>query len=695
MKHQRWLPRFAAPLVFLMPAVGSAGGVGFSGNTLPNGPFWARPDQDCTALTFSLANDVAYQFQRFTVDVAGDYQIGSIQSYDGYLHLFENAFDPGAPTENCIAGNDDGSGFGTSHLQASLNPGTEYVVVTSAHADGEFGFFENSIAGPGTVLLGAGGGDPLAFDPAQRQALEALYNATDGENWLIPDDWLGPPETECGWSGLVCGDVGGVAGVIHLDLRFVDMNGPLPDSFPVLADLRVLRLSGNPGLTGDLANLGPLPALEMLELGDNGFTGDFGAFLSNVLTRPALTDLFLLELPAISPIDFPSGLGASKLFFLGLDGRNFAPGPFPVALTGFDELTFLSLANFQFSQPLPAAVGDFAALAHLAIVASTVPGPLPPELADIAHLITLTMFGNGGLSGGIPAELGQAGTLEVIDLSFNDLGGEIPSSVGNLSRLQILDLNDNRLVGEVPRSLGRLGDLRILQLHNNPDLGGFIAAPLVALERRGPLGISTFNTQVRRAGLFSRLGGLWYDPARDGSGFNFVALADRLVATFYGYGADGQTLWLISEPFEAPQVAGEALTDIVMLEGGDGSGRLDAPQPPATLVEWGRMSVTMDACERARATLDGADGRVTLELQQLVANEDTLCTLDAVAQKDRAASSALGPDHARLLERYRSLKTLLHAGAPVRSAELAEVMRQLYLVRSGRLKPEWLPRPRR
>ncbi len=51
---------------------------------------------------------------------------------------------------------------------------------------------------------------PVSFAQAQiptaeRDALIALYNSTDGANWSNNNNWLGAVDTECTWSGVTCG----------------------------------------------------------------------------------------------------------------------------------------------------------------------------------------------------------------------------------------------------------------------------------------------------------------------------------------------------------------------------------------------------------------------------------------------------------------------------------------------------------
>jgi len=104
--------------------------------------------------------------QPFTVDTDGPYDFSSTQDYDGYIHIYENEFDPADAELNCIIGDDDGpGGIGTSEvLGVSLLAGVQYLAVTSAFAAGDEGVFTNNIGGVGTVTLGDG--TPLPPPPA-------------------------------------------------------------------------------------------------------------------------------------------------------------------------------------------------------------------------------------------------------------------------------------------------------------------------------------------------------------------------------------------------------------------------------------------------------------------------------------------------------------------------------------------------
>ena len=43
-----------------------------------------------------------------------------------------------------------------------------------------------------------------AIPASEREALIALYNATDGANWTNKTGWLGAVGTECSWYGVGC-----------------------------------------------------------------------------------------------------------------------------------------------------------------------------------------------------------------------------------------------------------------------------------------------------------------------------------------------------------------------------------------------------------------------------------------------------------------------------------------------------------
>lgn len=77
-----------------------------------------------------------------------------------------------------------------------------------------------------------------------------------------------------------------------------------------------------------------------------------------------------------------------------------------------------------------------------------------------------------GLSGELPAAIGDLGHLETLVLQGNDLSGPIPSSIGGLSALQFLALSDTSIRGELPSEIFALRELRLVAIEGANLSGG-------------------------------------------------------------------------------------------------------------------------------------------------------------------------------------------------------------------------------
>ncbi len=129
-------------------------------STTVGGGSWDRPFADCTGQ--STLGPVVFHVQPFHVSANGAYDVSSTQTgFDGFIFIYQNAFDPNNPNTNCLVGNDDGNGgIGTSDIAAqALTAGVQYLLITTGFEAGEEGPFTNTISGPGTITLGALGGN--------------------------------------------------------------------------------------------------------------------------------------------------------------------------------------------------------------------------------------------------------------------------------------------------------------------------------------------------------------------------------------------------------------------------------------------------------------------------------------------------------------------------------------------------------
>ena len=241
-----------------------------------------------------------------------------------------------------------------------------------------------------------------------REALVALYRATDGPNWTNQAGWLTDAPLS-NWHGVIVDEAGRVTGL----------------------NLRANRLSG------------PVPADELNRLDQLRHVN----FQFNLLNGSIPT--------AIDDLDQIQGLNLSA---------NRLSGPIPSELGFLDQLKSLDLGSNGLSGPIPPELGRLNQLQSLDLIQNRLTGSLPPELGRLANLTYLALYDND-LSGPIPPELGLLNRLESLKLGKNGLSGSIPTELSDLEQLRHLELHDNPLTGYVPLTLVRLRYLSTLYLN--------------------------------------------------------------------------------------------------------------------------------------------------------------------------------------------------------------------------------------
>ena len=336
---------------------------------------------------------------------------------------------------------------------------------------------------------------PICTD---EDALIALYQATNGDNWVSNQNWLSNKPIGT-WYGVITDENDRV---IDLDLSDNELNGMLPSELGHLTHLEVLYLSENqlsgtiPSALGVLSNLielslwsneltGPIPPelgrlanLEMLHLGKNELSGTIPTELGN------LTNLEEL------------GLYSNKL-----------TGVIPAELGDLTNLEWLGLTENRLSGPIPPKLDKLTNLKELYLGQNELSGTIPPELGNLTNLEELFLHSNK-LSGAIPSELGNLTKLTALSLWGNGLSGTMPSELGNLTKLTGLGLADNKLSGDIPPELGNLASLEQLYLSGNR-LGGCVPAVLENVEGNDfeeldlPLCFATASTSTATAEKFS------------------------------------------------------------------------------------------------------------------------------------------------------------------------------------------------
>jgi Leucine-rich repeat (LRR) protein len=148
--------------------------------------------------------------------------------------------------------------------------------------------------------------------PTEREALIALYNNTDGDNWTVKTNWKNiegeflEPGFEHTWHGVTITNIndtlrvrqitlnnnnlvgqlptqmGGLGKLFLLNLNNNELNGSIPSSFGNLKELTRLQLANN-RLTGGLSpQLGGLTKVSILELNSNALVGEIPAEIVNI-----------------------------------------------------------------------------------------------------------------------------------------------------------------------------------------------------------------------------------------------------------------------------------------------------------------------------------------------------------------------------------------------------------------------------
>ena len=192
-----------------------------------------------------------------------------------------------------------------------------------------------------------------------REALIAIYNAADGENWTASENWL--TDAPLGqWNRVTANHNGRV---VLLGLHRNQLTGEIPPELGSLANLDTLYLSNNQ-LTGEIPpELGSLANLRMLHLNNNQLSGEI-----------------------------------------------------PPELGSLANLEHLDLSDNDLGGEIPPELGSLANLKTLDLSDNELSGEIPAELGSLANLYKLYLGGNE-LSGCVPSSLqGQ------LDLDQSDLG---------------------------------------------------------------------------------------------------------------------------------------------------------------------------------------------------------------------------------------------------------------------------------
>jgi len=176
------------------------------------------------------------------------------------------------------------------------------------------------------------------------EALVALYDSTNGDNWLNNAHWKTMiPVSD--WYGL--GVINGH--VVDLALGNNELSGPIPPELGDLVNLQHLLLYDNQ-LSSIPAELGNLVNLRALSLGNNRLSGTIPAELGDLVNLQYLA-LYNNQLSGTIPAELGHLTNLSDLYLY----QNQLTGPIPTELSNSSSLKYIILAHNHLSGDSPAA----------------------------------------------------------------------------------------------------------------------------------------------------------------------------------------------------------------------------------------------------------------------------------------------------------------------------------------------------
>lgn len=219
---------------------------------------------------------------------------------------------------------------------------------------------------------------------AERAALTAFYESTDGPNWTRSQGWLLDADP-CAWRGVTC-DLGGVWG---LGLPSNGLTGPIPQEFGALRNLNRAYLVDN-RITSLPDEVRDLDRLRRLNLGDNRLRSlPTGIGDLELLAWLAVTDNEIVELP-------PEIGDLPRLWQLDLRRNQLTA--LPAEIGALSTLEYLDVGQNRLAQ-LPPEIGELDRLQWALFGGNDLSGDLTDPLAALragaGSLSQLTLAGRG------------------------------------------------------------------------------------------------------------------------------------------------------------------------------------------------------------------------------------------------------------------------------------------------------------
>jgi Leucine-rich repeat (LRR) protein len=337
------------------------------------------------------------------------------------------------------------------------------------------------------------------YNVYEERSLEAIYNATNGQNWTNNDGWMNETVGRCKWYGISCDDDGLVTGIDLKDnnlvgkfpvytrklyewgdvlrndryqrkngltntysLKTVIMSNPTPNDWTVskyglasLHKLKTVDLAENK-LTGTIeyAPLYNLHSLTHFDVSGNQFSGEVEALVTPSLTyadfsNNNFTSMRRFQKYKDSPLQTLRYCDVSNNA-IQEDANNILENIPP-------NIEQFIASNNQIYGNLPESLNNLQKLRQFNMASNALSGELRGFTESFATLQELDLFNQTkGVTGPIPEDIWRSLSLKMLNLAGNRLTGTISSLVGNLAVLEVFDLSNNLLESSIPAEIGML-----------------------------------------------------------------------------------------------------------------------------------------------------------------------------------------------------------------------------------------------
>ena len=245
----------------------------------------------------------------------------------------------------------------------------------------------------------------------QRFALEAFYNATNGDNWNTRTNWMNDDKSICTWHGVTCDVNTGFVREVDLFGLGHSLNGTLPSELGLLESVETLRFHGH-------------------------YLKD--ATLPKEFSR--LTNLKHLQFSSCK---------------LG--------GTIPPEYRSLTNLQVFDMRWNDLTSGFPESIGEITSLQKFLVRYATFRYDIPTTFGNLLQLKELDLYAVKYLSGTVPTEIGRLTNLEKLYLAGTKLTGSLPIQMKNLTNLEELSLPES--INNVPTevcNLKSVGNLKTI-----------------------------------------------------------------------------------------------------------------------------------------------------------------------------------------------------------------------------------------